>query len=70
MKTPILKTPDLTILAEPGHTRHKHSANITHILGDFLITQHGMTWPSEKITVERKTELDGVSVKPYLVYHV
>jgi len=70
VKTPIIDTPELLVEAEPGFLKVRHSANVTHILGDFLITQEGLSWGSDKIIVERKTELDGKPVKPYLIYHV
>jgi len=70
MKVTILETPYLTIMADPGHKKKRIDRNITHLLGDFIITEHGMTWEAERVIVERKTELDGIPVKPYLVYHV
>ena len=70
MKTPLIDIPDLTVMAEPGYLKVRHSANVTHILGDFLITQEGLSWGSDKIIVERKNMLDGKPVKPYLIYHV
>jgi len=70
MKTPLIDTQGLLVEAEPGYLKVRHSANVTHILGEFLITKDGLSWGSDKIIVERKTELDGKPVKPYLIYHV
>lgn len=69
MKTEIISTPALTILATPGYKKQRVCSKSEKLLGDFLITQHGMTWEAGEITREKKFELDGMPVKPYTIYH-
>jgi hypothetical protein len=70
MRTPIIKTPHRTILAQGKHSEKRINRTQKQLLGDFLITQFGMTFERHSIMKEKCFEVNGVSCKPFWQYHI
>jgi hypothetical protein len=70
MRTPIIKTPHLTILANGKPEPKRISKTEVILIGDFLVTQFGMTFERHSIMKEKCFEVNGVSCKPYWQYHI